>query len=246
MTDLRPPLHQVNPKIFDLLHQTDTCTISNAIETFNIRMRNEGFIQGVARCQFPSLPPVAGYAITGRIRTSSPPIAKLLYYHRIDWWEYVASFPSPKVIVLEDVDPTVGTGAFFGEIHGRIARALGVAAYVTNGTIRDVPALESTGFQCFASGLSVSHSYAHIVEFGEPVEIGGLKIQSGDLLHGDLNGVQIIPSEIAASVAAEASEVLREERELIDFCRSPQFSLDELEKRLEQCAARCEVPWRKP
>lgn len=242
MTDLRPPLHQVNPKIFDLLHQTDTCTISNAIETFNIRMRNEGFIQGVARCQFPSLPPVAGYAITGRIRTSSPPIAKLLYYHRIDWWEYVASFPSPKVIVLEDVDPTVGTGAFFGEIHGRIARALGVAAYVTNGTIRDVPALESTGFQCFASGLSVSHSYAHIVEFGEAVEIGGLKISPGDLVHGDVHGVQIVPPEVLDGLPGAVQCILDREAELIKFCESGEFTLAKLTSLLTRGNRACPPP----
>ena len=52
------------------------------------------------------------------------------------------------------------------------------------------------GFQLFAGSVSVSHSYAHIIEFGEPVEIGGLKIQSGDLMHGDRHGVLTIPLEM--------------------------------------------------
>jgi hypothetical protein len=82
--------------ILDFLRKTDTCTVANAIETFNIRMRNEGFIQDTVKCQFPKLATVAGYAVTGRIRTTAPPIANLCYYHRTDWWEYVASLPAPK------------------------------------------------------------------------------------------------------------------------------------------------------
>ncbi|HVV46947.1 MAG TPA: hypothetical protein VHC72_17165, partial [Bryobacteraceae bacterium] len=66
MPDIRP----VGPGVLDFLRRTDTCTVSNAIETFNVRMRNEGFIQAGVECMFPDLPPVAGYAVTARIRTT--------------------------------------------------------------------------------------------------------------------------------------------------------------------------------
>ena len=188
---------QVNPNIIQLLQRTDTCTVSNAIETFNVRMRNEGYIQRDARCIFPELPPVVGYAITGRIRTNAPPIAGLCYYHRQDFWEYLSKFPSPKMIVLEDMDREPGIGALFGEIHARISKALGCVAYVTNGAVRDLEGVKAAGLQCFAGHVSLSHAYAHITEFGEPIEIGGLKISPGDLLQGDEHGVQQIPYEIA-------------------------------------------------
>ena len=70
-------IRQVTPEIFDFLRRTDTCSVSNAIETFNVRMRNEGFIQGGVKCIFPAMPPVVGYAVTGRIRTTAPPISNL-------------------------------------------------------------------------------------------------------------------------------------------------------------------------
>ena len=90
----------------------------------------------------------------------------------------------------------------------------------------------------------MSHAYAHIIDFGEPVEIGGLKIQSGDLIHGDRHGVLTIPLEIAAKIPDEAAKILAEERELIEFCRSPEFSLEELAKRLRDSAGNCDLPWR--
>jgi regulator of RNase E activity RraA len=185
-----------------------------------------------------------GYAATARIRTAAPPMNRRCYYDRMDWWNYVASLPGPSVMVLEDMDPQPGAGAFVGEIHAAIGLALNCIGCVTNGAVRDLSQVKALGFHLFSSTVVVSHAYSHIIEFGEAIELGGLKIQSGDLIHGDLNGIHTIPLTIAASVSAEASAVVVEERELIDFCNSPQFSLDELEKRLHKCAARCDLPWR--
>ncbi len=210
-------MKQAGHDILRLLRETDTCTVSNAIETFNVRMRNEGYLRSSVRCMLPDLPPVAGYAVTGRIRTGAPPIAGLCYYHREDYWEYVAQVPSPKIIVMADVDDEPGAGAFVGEIHARIGKALGAVAYVTNGAVRDLPALDAAGFQCFAQGACVSHSYAHVVEFGVAVELGALKINPGDLLHGDIHGVQTIPIEITSRLPQAVAEIQSREAELIKF-----------------------------
>jgi regulator of RNase E activity RraA len=219
--------------LLDFLRRTDTCTVSNAIETFNVRMRNEGYIQGRIRSMFPELPPVAGYAVTGRIRTTAPPIAHHYYYQNIEWWELVASLSGPKIVVLADVDGASGTGAFFGEIHMQISRALGCVAYVTNGTIRDLPEMKSAGFPCFAEGVSVSHAYAHLIEMNEPVEIGSLQIRTGDLLHADCHGVQKIPLEIAPEIPKAVSRIAARESELIALCNDPAFSIERLKALLQ-------------
>ncbi len=226
------------------LRALDTCTVSNAIERLNVRLRNEGFVSAVAQCRFPSLPPMVGYAVTGRVRTASPPMAHRCYYDRMDWWNYVASVPEPRVMVLQDTDPKPGVGAFVGEIHAAIGLALKCVGCVTNGAVRDLSAVESMGFQLFAGNVSPSHSYAHIVEFGEPVEIDGLKISSGDLLHGDRHGLVKIPLSVATEIPAEASRILGEEREVIRFCRSRQFSLEGLSERINIAGADCDLPWR--
>lgn len=218
----------VSEHILDFLRRTDTCTVSNAIETFDIRMRNEGYIQGAARAMFPAMPPVAGYAITGRIRTSAPPMSGRSYYQNPEWWEHVAAAPSPKIIALADMDTAPGAGALFGEIHARIAIALGCVGYVTNGAIRDVSALEALGFHCFAGSVSVSHAYAHLIEFGEPIEIGGMKISPGDLLHGDRHGVQRIPIRIASELPAATTKIQAHEAEIFRLCEQRDFSIDKL------------------
>jgi 4-hydroxy-4-methyl-2-oxoglutarate aldolase len=221
----------------------DACTLSNAIEQMEVRLRNEGFIVRGSRCRFPSLPPMIGYAATGRVRTAEPPIAHRCYYDRMDWWTHVASLPEPRVMVLQDMDSKPGFGAFVGEIHAAIGTALHCVGCVTNGAVRDLPAVEAMGFQMFSGNVSVSHSYAHIIELGAPVEIGGLKISSGDLIAGDRHGVLRVPRAIASQIPAVAATIRKNERELLEFCKSPEFSLEELSSRITAACAACDLPW---
>jgi len=222
------------------LEQFDSCTISNAVEQFNLRTRNEGFVNGSVRCVFPQFPPRAGYAATLRIRTSATPIAGRCYYDRPDWWSYLRSIPEPRFIVAEDVDHVPGLGALFGEIHANISVALGCTAYLSNGSVRDLPGIEAVGLQVFAGSIAVSHAYAHVVEFGESVEIGGLRVKPGDLLHGDRHGVVSVPISIAKEIPRVAGELLNSEAELIQFCQSSEFSFEKLAEKMRRVSGEAE------
>jgi 4-hydroxy-4-methyl-2-oxoglutarate aldolase len=227
-----PPPPDVSAADLDRLRHFDSCTLSNAIERFDVRLRNEGYMSGSVRCQFPALPPMIGYAVTGRIRTYAPPMTGGWYYENMELWRQLATAPAPRVLVMRDADGEVGRGAFVGAIHAHICRALDCVGYVTDGAVRDLPAVEATGFQLFAGSVAVSHSYAHLFELGAPVEVGGLTVSQGDLLFGDRHGVLSIPSALVAALPEAASRLLAEERELIKLCDSNRFSLDELAGRL--------------
>ena len=219
---------------FEKLSRLDTCTVSNAIEKFSVRLRNEGFVAGTVRARFPQLPPMLGYAATARVRTSSTPVKGRPYFDRMDFWEFVESIPRPAVLVLQDVDPNPGFGALVGEIHATIAQALGCTGCVTNGAVRDLAPVEGLKFPLFSRRISVTHAYAHIVDFGNPVEIGGLMIQPADLVHGDRNGVHSIPLEIAEQIPDMAQRIEAEEDALTRFCRSSEFSLGGLSRLMRQ------------
>ena len=227
-------IQEVAPEVLEKLRTIDACTLSNCIERLNIRLRNEGFADHSVRCLSPRLGPMVGYAVPGRMRSSEAPTTRHWYYRSMDWWSYVLTIPAPRVIVMQDVDARPGLGALFGEVHANICRALDCIGYVTNGTVRDLPGLEQTGLHLFASGLAVSHAYAHVIDFGEPVEVGGMTVHPGDLLHGDLHGVQCVPAVAAAELPAIAAELMTEEHELIWLCRSSEFSLQKLNAYIER------------
>jgi 4-hydroxy-4-methyl-2-oxoglutarate aldolase len=223
----------LNPELLDSLGQLDACILANAIESFHARLRNEGFADHTVRCLSPHLPPMVGYAATLKIRGSAPPTAGDPYADKPGWWDYILNMPSPRVLVVQDAASRPGLGAWIGAVEMNILHALQCVGVVTDGSVRDVPAAANAGLHLFASGVSVSRAYTHVVEIGSTVEIGGLRIHSGDLIHGDLHGVQSIPLNIAAELPDVAAQIRLKEEALVALCRSPELSLENLRAVLE-------------
>jgi len=210
------------------LRSYNTCVISDAIETFGVRLRNEGFATVGFRCLFKKFPPLVGYAATCKIRSADPPIVGSRYVERTDWWKHIMSVPSPRVVVMQDTDQEPGTGAFLGVVHVNILKALGCVGAVTNGAARELNGIEQSGFQVFAGRLAISRAYIHIVEFGGMVEVGGLRIQPGDLIHGDRHGIINVPNHLAPQLPAVAAKIAEQKQQVIELSRKPGASFEEL------------------
>src|SRR6202035_612746 len=109
---------------------------------------------------------------------------------------------------------------------------------VTNGAVRNVREVRSLEFQLFAGNLSVSHAYAHVFDFGGPVQIRQMAVRPGDLIHGDREGVQTVPLEIASQISRVARTMIEHEGEIIGLCRSPDFSIEKLRAAVGALAAK--------
>ena len=86
-----------------------TPTVSNAIEVFDLRPRNEGFLPHYIRALMPDLPAIIGYAVTATTAAAPPTdeVPKLLN----DYLRYVAHHRGPKIAVGQDLDDPPGLGA---------------------------------------------------------------------------------------------------------------------------------------
>jgi len=209
-----------------VLRRYDAPTIANAIETFDVRPWTEGFMSPQIRCIFPEMGVMAGYAVTGKIRASQKGAGS---YSRHGWWDAIGAVPHPRVIVFEDVDATP-VGAFWGEVQTNIHKALGCIGTVTNGGVRDLTEVRAVGFHYFAASIMLSHAYVRLLEYGQPVRVGGVTVKTGDLVHADRHGVQIVPFEIARELPAACEKIIANERKVIAFCQSDAFSLAGLKK----------------
>jgi 4-hydroxy-4-methyl-2-oxoglutarate aldolase len=212
----------------EILRKISSPTIANAIETFDVRPRGEGFTSVGVQCFFPERGALLGYACTAMIHSGQPAAPKRLV-SRTDYWEYVKRASYPKISVVQDLSP-VPLGAYFGEVNANIHLALGSNGVITNGTVRDVDEVRRTNFCVFASGMSVSHGYAHLEDFNRSVTVFGMTVQPGDLVHADQHGAVVIPSVIAREVAAAARALELAEREMISLCKSDAFSVAALDK----------------
>jgi len=225
-----------NPLTVEQIQQLktfETCLIADAIETFGVRLRNEGFATAGFRCLFKNLPPMVGYAATCKVRSTDPPIVGSRYEERTDWWKHIGSIPAPRVVVMQDIDDPPGTGAFLGKVHANILIALGCVGAITNGAARELPGIEASGFQVFAGRLAISRAYIHVVEYGGPVEVGNLTIQPGDLIHGDRHGVLTVPPELALELPAVARVLVEEKQQLVALSRKPGTTHEEFSRGLK-------------
>ncbi len=213
----------------DALRRFDAPTVANAIELFDIRPRNAGFMRPEIRCVFPDMGVMAGYAVTGKIRAGLPP-APGETVSNFDWWDFVLKTPVPRVVVLEDLDDPPAVGSFWGEVQSNIHKALDCAGTVTNGGVRDLNEVGPLGFHFFAQHVIVPHAYVRLIEFGGPVTIGGLTVRTGDLVHADKHGAQVVPLEIARDIPAAAKRIFDREHQIIDYCKSPAFTPEGLKE----------------
>ncbi|MEO6964476.1 MAG: RraA family protein [Acidobacteriaceae bacterium] len=222
------PQPQLNAEELEALRSISSPTIANAIETFDVRPRGEGYTNAGIRCLFPDRGAILGYACTAMILSSQPAAPNRLV-DRTKYWEYTMRAPLPKVSVLQDMSEEP-LGAYIGEVNSHIHAALGSSGVITNGTVRDIEEVRGTGFQVFASGVSVSHGFAHLEDFNRPVTVFGMLVHPGDLIHADQHGAVIIPQAVAREVAATSKKIELAERGMIALCKSDKFAISELDK----------------
>lgn len=217
----------LTPAQLAALAAIDSPTVANAIERFRVRRRVDGYADRDLRCAFPQLGTMLGYALT--CTADSTTEGRADGAGLMGLWAALEAAPKPAVLVIKDVGPDPRKGCHMGEIMATTAKALGAVGCVSDAGLRDVREVEALGgFQYFCPGFVVSHGQPVILEIGVPVEVHGLPIVSGDLLHGDINGLLVVPGAIAADVAAACEEVRREERALLDLITAPGFSVERL------------------
>ena len=206
------------------LRSVDSPTVANAIELFKVRDRCDGFIGGNVRSLFPELPPMVGAALTVTMNDEHGPVKG-----RDGFWQMfdaIAAMPAPSVVVVKDVSGRPNRVAFCGEVMATLAQRLGAVGYVTDGTVRDLHEVRALGLPYFASGTCVSHANFWIEEVGVDVELDGETIRTGDLLHGDANGIVVVPREVLAGLPEAVESVRSKEAELMAFVRGGAFTMD--------------------
>ncbi len=96
----------------------------------------------------------------------------------------------------------------WGELMSTACVQRGGRGAVTDGLIRDVRRIRALGLPVFAAGYKPvdSRGRGHVVAFDVPVEISGVRIEPGDLVVGDLDGVVVVPRAIERQVLQIAHE----------------------------------------
>jgi len=239
-----PNFRAIPASDLNLLRQFDTPTVCNVLELFDLRSRSAGYMDARIRACYPKLPPMVGYASTATFRSAAPPRAGEVYAALGDQVASFADLPGPAVVVFQDLDNPVAS-ATFGEVMCTTYKAFGAAGLITSGAARDLDQVEALQFPCFSDGTICAHGYPQLVQLHVPVQVGGVTIYTGDLIHGDRNGVTTIPNEIASAVARACPEYMAAEAVILDYLKAGRVDPRGFNAVRNECRERIEALARK-
>lgn len=228
-----------SPAYLARLRQFDTPTVCNVIELFDHQPCSAGYCDARIRACFPRLPPMVGFAATATFRSSAPPRTGTAYAGLEAQVAAFAELPGPAVVVFQDLDDPVAA-ATFGEIMCSTYKAFGAAGLITSGAGRDLDQVEALEFPCFTNGTICAHGYPQIVQLNVPVQVGGVIVHPGDLLHGDRNGVTTIPLDLASDVAGACTEYMAAEAVILEYLRAGAPTVTGYAAAREECRRRIE------
>ncbi len=120
----------------------------------------------------------------------------------------------PGDVIVAATDGHMGT-AVIGDLLLGMMRNCGVVAFVTDGCVRDIPGVRGVGLPCHAAGVTPNSPVRNRPgTVGLPVTLGGVPIDSGDILVGDLDGVVVVPYARIDAVIAALQDVRKAEAAL--------------------------------
>ena len=219
------------------LTEWDTPTICNGLEHLSSEYRVKSFTVEQMQCFDPSLPPIIGYARTAMIRSMTPPEGKPedIREMRARYYETISAPPNPSISVIQDLDPTPGFGAFWGEVNTAIHKGLGCLGVVTNGSFRDIDAC-APGFQLLGGKVAPSHAWVHLVAIECEVNIFGMAVKPNDIIHADRHGAVVVPEECVKELPSAIDVLTRREAVILEVARSPGFNVEILKKAMAHSA----------
>lgn len=221
----------VSTQLLAELTKLDTPTVCNALEVVVPERRGYGYTTSPLVCTRPELGSMVGFARTATIRAMHPAARRTGGRNmQIEYYSYIDEGPKPAIIVIQDLDgENRGYGSFWGEVNSNIHAGLGCLGLITDGSVRDLPDI-APGFQMLADRVGPSHAFVHPVDFGSDINVAGMRVSSGDLIHADQHGAVAIPIEVAADVPEAAAGIAKRERVIINAAQQEGFNMAKLQE----------------
>lgn len=196
----------VSGETLELLRHVSTATLTTQL--FKRGLRNV-FMQGVAPLvkPLPGAPNVVGPAFTLRNIPAREDLDHLGVFQDPDHPQRKAVETAPPGSVLVQDCRGERTVASVGSILALRLAKRGVAGMVSDGPVRDSGTIAELGLPLWCAGASAPLNLAkhHAVDMNVPIACGGVPVYPGDIVVADVDGVVIVPREMAAEVARDAT-----------------------------------------
>jgi len=215
--------------LLNLLQSVDTPTVCNAIEVAQGKRGFNDFTRGTMLAS-DTKGVIVGYAVTAQIAAIEPPTeaVSVIRERRMSYYKAMSENIRPSIAVVEDLDYPNCIGAFWGEVNTTIHKGFGMSGALTNGVMRDLGDM-AEGFPVVAGSIGPSHGFVHVRSVNQPINIFGMNIKSGDLVHADRHGAVVIPTDVIDDLETSILKMQQTERLILDPARKKGFDFDAFE-----------------
>jgi len=175
------------------LREFDTALLANTIGYIDPTPPHEYYMGQSISCLTPTLGPSVGVAVTCELESSTPnvPADWDLYWKQV---EEISRMSVPAVWVVKTVGSRPEHECVLGDGMAKTLYSAGCIAVVTDGGARDLHAFPSIPFAAYGTGKTIHHCPIRFHRINQPVEVGGIKIRAGDVIHANAEGVIRIPA----------------------------------------------------
>jgi regulator of RNase E activity RraA len=215
--------------LLNLLQSVDTPTVCNAIEVAQGKRGFNDFTR-VTMLASDTKGVIVGYAVTAQIAAIEPPTeaVSVIRERRMSYYKAMSENVKPSIAVVEDLDYPNCIGAFWGEVNTTIHKGFGMSGALTNGVMRDLGDM-AEGFPVVAGSIGPSHGFVHVRSVNQPINIFGMNIKSGDLVHADRHGAVVVPTDVIDDLETSILKMQQTERLVLDPARKKGFDFDAFE-----------------
>jgi regulator of RNase E activity RraA len=215
--------------LLNLLQSVDTPTVCNAIEVAQGKRGFNDFTRGTMLAS-DTKGVIVGYAVTAQIAAIEPPTeaVSVIRERRMSYYKAMSENVKPSIAVVEDLDYPNCIGAFWGEVNTTIHKGFGMSGALTNGVMRDLGDM-AEGFPVVAGSIGPSHGFVHVRSVNQPINIFGMNIKSGDLVHADRHGAVVVPTDVIDDLETSILKMQQTERLVLDPARKKGFDFNAFE-----------------
>ncbi len=212
------------------LCEYDTALLANTIDYIDPTPPELLYMGGSVQCLTPEFGPIAGVAYTAELDSSTPgqQANNDLYWQQLD---EISKSDVPVIWVVRAAGSRPDHECIMGDGMAKSLYACGGIAAITDGGVRDIAGMRTVPFAVYAKGTTIHHARLRFVSTGQPIEIAGLTISQGDVLHANSEGVIRIPPSCLEALPERALAMLSFEHEAHEMLRQRDIPLPE-KKRL--------------